>query len=328
MKSQLIPRLLIVFYILAYCCSCSKNDPEQILNTENTKPKTTTKVDLIDREPLPKETQLNKNTASLHPPQQSISVNSNSLPSKGSYIESTPNNAVTKNAVKAKLIKNNKKPKIALIVDDLGYNVEKVKRLTNINLPVTLALIPDTPYAKAVAKHAHNKGYELMLHVPMETISERKWEQGLTNNMERQQFDSAVAKMLSDYPNAKGMNNHGGSLLTQQREKMDWLMGELAAQELYFVDSRTIASSVAGKAAGAAGLTELSRDVFLDNNREHQAIEKELRRLQTIAYEQGQAIGIAHPYKETLEVLEKLLPQINSEGFEFVFVSQLNQKPG
>ena len=222
---------------------------------------------------------------------------------------------------------SNNKPKIAIIIDDLGYNVARVKRLTKLDQALTLALIPDTPHAKTVAKLAEHQGYEMILHVPMETVSARKWKDGLTNDMDKSDFDATVNEMLQSFPNAKGINNHGGSFLTQQRDKMDWLMGSLANRGLYFVDSKTIATSVAGEAATAAGLPKLSRDVFLDNERSEQAIEKELRKLQRIASKKGQAIGIAHPHKVTLKVFERLLPKISDEGFEFVFISQLAQNP-
>ena len=225
---------------------------------------------------------------------------------------------------KASTHKNiHKKPQIALIVDDLGYNVAKVENLLQLKQPITLALIPNTPHAKKIAKTIEKEGYELMLHIPMETVGSHSWEHGLTDAMERNQFDKALTSMIHSFPTAKGINNHGGSLLTQKREKMDWVMEALVNEELYFVDSRTIASSVAAEAADEAGLGLLSRDVFLDNERSYASIEREMQKLQRIALKRGSAIGIAHPYHETLAVLEDMMPKMVSEGFEFVFISEI-----
>lgn len=217
----------------------------------------------------------------------------------------------------------NKKPQIAIILDDLGYNLEKAKHFIHLNQPITLSLIPNTPHAKSIAKTIEKEGYELMLHIPMETVGPRTWEQGLTDAMERDQFDQILQDMINDYPTAKGINNHGGSLLTQKRDKMDWIMETLANEQLYFVDSRTIASSVATDAANEAGLDKLTRDVFLDNERTYESINHEVEKLQRIALRRGSAIGIAHPYSETLAVLKDMMPQMVSNGFEFVFISEI-----
>jgi polysaccharide deacetylase 2 family uncharacterized protein YibQ len=70
----------------------------------------------------------------------------------------------------------------------------------------------------------------------------------------------------------------------------------------------------------------MGRDVFLDNVAEVNAIAREIRRLESKARKQGMAIGICHPYPETLEALRRELPGLEARGVTIVPVSVLLQR--
>lgn len=244
------------------------------------------------------------------------------------YASSLPNLSDTTGQVShpdsnIKTHRDDKRPQIAIIIDDLGYQRAQGTALLAIGKPLSYAVIPNTPYARAIATDVVGAEQELMLHIPMQTISARKWEQGLTEDMSAETFNAHVDDMLNDYPFAKGINNHGGSLLTQNSEKMQWLMNSLKPRGLFFVDSRTTSASVARDVAAQAGVLSASRDVFLDNDKDADAIAKRFEQVKRLAKRNGHAIAIGHPYPQTITFLAENLPDVAAQGFELVFMSEL-----
>jgi len=219
------------------------------------------------------------------------------------------------------------KPKIAIIIDDLGYQIESVRTLTQLSQPITFAVIPFTPFAERAIETAQSAHREVILHVPMETMHKEQWESGLNSEMDQEELTGYMQSMLERYPQAVGVNNHGGSKLTADALRMQWVMESLANRDLYFLDSRTTSDSFAEQAAQAANLAYATRDVFLDNVKTAEAIDEQIRRLKRIAQKRGYAIAIGHPYPETIEALKLHLPLLEQEGFELTFCSELVKMP-
>ncbi|WP_297790919.1 divergent polysaccharide deacetylase family protein [uncultured Marinobacter sp.] len=215
-------------------------------------------------------------------------------------------------------------PTIAIIIDDMGHNLHEGKRLINLEQPVTLAFLPYRRHTVALATLAHQKQKEVMLHAPMaNTRNFGLGPGGLTPEMDRQSLKTTLRRALQSIPHVKGVNNHMGSLLTQQLQPMDWVMSELDLYPVYFVDSRTIASSIAGQVAGAYRIPTLTRDVFLDHEQTEEFVDRQFRLLVKRARENGSAIGIGHPHKVTVDYLEKNLPKLDEQGIAVATVSGL-----
>lgn len=216
--------------------------------------------------------------------------------------------------------------RVSIVIDDLGYSLAPAKALLALPFDVTLAVIPFTPYGEQLANLATTENKEVMLHTPMEPMNQDRWEQGLHAGMSREETIATINAMLRNIPNALGINNHGGSKLTQDRKRMDWIMLELRRHGLYFVDSRTIASSVAIDSALEAQIEHKSRDIFLDNERDTAAIQRQFEKLRDLALEKGEALAIGHPYPETLSVLPHALFSLRRQGIEVISVSKLIEK--
>lgn len=220
------------------------------------------------------------------------------------------------------------KPKIAIIIDDLGYNLKLGHRAVALDGEVTLAILPHTPHSVTLAKLGSHQNKEIMLHAPMSSILDKPLDPGgLTPDMEQAQLVSTLRRNLAALPNVVGINNHMGSQLTQIQQPMSWIMQELQNHDLYFVDSRTIASSVAWETALAYQVPTTRRDIFLDHDKDPKAIAEQYNKLLTIAHRHGQAIAIAHPYPETIAFLEAALPLLANAGVELVPVSALVSTP-
>lgn len=213
---------------------------------------------------------------------------------------------------------------LAIIIDDLGYNPTLDRRSVELPGEFTLAVLPFTPHSTAMAHQAHARGKELILHAPMSnTRNIALGKGGLTGDMDRAAFERMLTRMFDDVPFIKGVNNHMGSQLTQEREPMEWLMDALATRDLYFIDSRTSADSVALQTAQQYRIPSLKRDVFLDNSRNQASIRAQLVKALTLAQTQGWAVAIGHPYPETLAVLEHIGPLLSQYGIQLVSVSRL-----
>ena len=142
--------------------------------------------------------------------------------------------------------------------------------------------------------------------------------------MNRRQFAVTFRDDLADLPHVSGVNNHMGSLLTQNPRDMRWLMEEmLQAGPLYFIDSRTTAKTIAYATAVNYTIPSMRRDVFLDNVVNRKAITRQFHHLLALARRDGTAIAIGHPNTATLDVLGRELPRLQAYGIKLLTVSQL-----
>ena len=216
------------------------------------------------------------------------------------------------------------KGKLAIIIDDIGYNRALGQRTADLPGAFTLAILPFTPHAQELAERAHQQGKEIMLHAPMSNRHQYPLGPGgLVSGMNKAEFLQVLRHNIANIPYLKGVNNHMGSQLTEQAEPMSWLMEELQIRQLYFVDSRTSAQTQALNMAERIHLPSRKRDVFLDDERSHQAIRRELLRALKLAHKQGSAIAIGHPYGETLTELEQLQPLLEQYQVQLVSASHL-----
>lgn len=214
---------------------------------------------------------------------------------------------------------------IALIIDDIGNKPEDIDAFT---LPseITFAILPHTPYSTSFSQLAEQQQREVMLHIPMESLSGKALGPGaLTAAMLPNDIKAHLEAAHKSVPNAIAINNHMGSKLTQLTLPMKATMEYLHDKGLYFVDSRTTRYSRAEQIATQLGVPNLHRHVFLDHLPEPRHIAVQFKRLRGIANKYGQAVGIAHPYPQTLRYLKANLPQLTKQGIRLVTLSEVMQ---
>ncbi|MFT5450648.1 MAG: polysaccharide deacetylase 2 family uncharacterized protein YibQ [Enterobacterales bacterium] len=216
-------------------------------------------------------------------------------------------------------------PKITLIIDDVGNNHLLGLRSAQLPSEVALSILPHTRFSDEIANLAHHRGMDILLHQPMEsTTNVNLLGPGpLLKHMERKQFDLVLHENLKAVPFVIGLNNHMGSLLTTDKQKMNWLMEELKQRQLFFIDSRTTTETIAESTALLWQVPTERRKVFLDHLDEPKAIAKQFKRLLNIAKKNGYAIAIGHPRENTLDFLEEKLAALDGVEFTLVPVSQL-----
>jgi polysaccharide deacetylase 2 family uncharacterized protein YibQ len=219
-----------------------------------------------------------------------------------------------------------KKALVAIVIDDLGQDLKQVREILSLPYAVTVAIMPGLVHSARAAELARQSSREIMLHLPMESrVRKGTAAPGtLRADMTPMDFLTTLSNNLASVPGAIGVNNHEGSALTENKEAMKFLMAELKARDLLFLDSLTTPNSVAYATAREFGLKTVRRDVFLDNNSENAAsVRKQLETLAGVAREQGQAVGIGHPHPVTLAELRRWLTIASEQGIEIVPLSKI-----
>lgn len=215
-------------------------------------------------------------------------------------------------------------PTVAIIIDDMGNAGHLGEELLHMPFPMTFSFLPFRPYTHQQAIEAHHLHKGVMLHMPMANTHHLPLgAAGLQPSMDKDTIEALVHRALQDVPYVQGMNNHEGSLLTQMPRPMNWVMDEVQKYPLYFVDSRTIASSVAGKVATEHRIPELTRNVFLDDIQTSKAINAQFQRMIAIARKDGSVVAIGHPHPATVDYLLTHMDELTRQGIAVATVDGL-----
>lgn len=220
--------------------------------------------------------------------------------------------------------------RIAIILDDIGYNRHNGERALRLPVAVTLAVIPFTPHSRTLARQGHAQGRDILLHLPMASADpDRRLDTGgITARQNEHEVRRRVQAAIAAVPHAVGLNNHMGSQITADPSIMGWIMDEVRRTPLFFIDSMTHVDSVARSTAQDYRIPALRRDVFLDNSTDTTSIDRAFQRLLEKARQQGYAVAIGHPHPATLAYLEQTLPKLRDLNVELVAVSELAARHG
>lgn len=218
----------------------------------------------------------------------------------------------------------------AIVIDDLGQDLDAAHQLLRQPYPLTFSILPDLPHSAETARQAHAAGRAVMLHLPMEPdpgSGARTGPGGITVGMQGDEVARTIHSDLGSVPFAEGVNNHMGSRATTDAALMGEVMHVLAARGLYFVDSRTTAETNALNVARRMGLPAFYRSVFLDDTESVAYTLQQLRTFRLVIEEQGIALAIGHPHPTTIEALAKFLPEFERDDIQLIPVSQLVHLP-
>jgi len=216
------------------------------------------------------------------------------------------------------------KGKIAIVIDDWGYNLKNLRIVDEAKFPFTASVLPRLGYSKRVAEELHNRGIEVILHLPMEPHEKYRLEKNtILTSMSEAAIIGILNDDLADIKFAKGVSNHMGSSATEDAKTMETVFKELKKRRLYFLDSFVSGKSVCTQLAPKYGIAFIKRDIFLDNQEDPVYIRSQLEKLKLRARRKGYAVGIGHDRRVTLETLKEAVPELEKEGYKFVFLSDL-----
>jgi len=216
-------------------------------------------------------------------------------------------------------------PRVALIIDDIGYDQGMATKFMTLDNAVTFSILPYSPFQQAISGEMRARGMEVMLHLPMEPKEYPEIQPGrgaLLVSMTPDELIRQLEKNLAAVPDIKGVNNHMGSRMTERSTQMYQIFSTLKKRGLFFIDSRTTAASLCRPSARLLQVPYAQRDVFLDHVADETEIRRQVRRLVALAHRQGSAVGIGHPHPATYTVLAEQLPLLK-KSVKLVPASQL-----
>jgi len=224
----------------------------------------------------------------------------------------------------AQMVPPRQRGKIVLILDDVGFDRQPIAEATRIDPNINFSVLPNAPHAVEVATLLHQRGFEVLCHLPMEPEQYPRVSPGsgaVLTSMSDDQIARTTLTNVEGVPFARGVNNHMGSRATADRRVMNAVLGALP-EDMYFIDSRTTPASVAATVAHEMSIRAATRNVFLDDIETDVAVRRQLRDLAREAEERGIAIGIGHMYPVTIRVLAAEIPELRRAGFKLIRASQ------
>ena len=216
-------------------------------------------------------------------------------------------------------------PKVAFIIDDLGYETEVAKKIMELEFPIALSILPFLQYSEFIAEEGRKNNREIMLHLPMEpsNSSANPGPGAIKSYMSEEEIRQSVRDCILNFPYIIGVNNHMGSKITENREKMEIVLEEIKGYNLFFIDSITTKDSIAYEVAQEMKIKSAIRSVFLDNENDMEYIKGQMLKVQETALREGEAIAIGHSRINTFYVLKRMIPELIKAGIEIVPVSEL-----
>ena len=228
------------------------------------------------------------------------------------------------------LKKPEKMPIVAIIIDDIGYDRKIADKFIGLDANITFSVLPHSPFARQIVDSAQKNNIEIMLHLPMEPIEYPMVKPGpgaLLTSMSPDQLINTLNDDLDFIPSIRGVNNHMGSKITAESDRMNQIFSILKKRDLFFIDSRTTAKTTCRSSARLLKLSFAERNVFIDHMQTPDFIRKQLKRLLHDAIQHGEAVGIAHPYLITYNIFSEMLPDIKKK-VKLVSASAIVHKTG
>jgi polysaccharide deacetylase 2 family uncharacterized protein YibQ len=218
---------------------------------------------------------------------------------------------------------------VAIIIDDIGYDMTPVHELLRVDADITFAILPLLAHSREAADMLHKANRETLLHLPMEPLSYPKEKPGngaLFSDMNDEEIVFQLEKNLASVPYISGVNNHMGSKFMADEERLMLVFKQLKKKDLFFIDSRTTNNSKTTAASQKAHLTVASRKIFLDNDRDYSKIYQILMDVGNAPAGNAPLIVIGHPYPETIRAIRDANKSFRGKGVSIVPVSKLMKK--
>lgn len=222
--------------------------------------------------------------------------------------------------------KSTAKNRIAIVIDDIGYDLSPVNEILSMDIPISLSILPCLPFSVEAAEKAQEKGKEILLHLPMEPYGYPEKNPGegcLLIDMKQEEIETRLLDAIDNVPHVSGVNNHMGSRFMEDEERLEMVLRHLKKRDLFFLDSLTTRNSKGRNISKKIGLKYIARDVFIDN---HSDVREARERLLNIIKRKdgwNTMVLIGHPYESTVEAIRETIPLFRAEGIEIVTLSDL-----
>jgi polysaccharide deacetylase 2 family uncharacterized protein YibQ len=217
---------------------------------------------------------------------------------------------------------------IAIVIDDLGNDMEGTEAILGIDAPITVAVMPFLPSSQSDAEAAHAAGHEVILHLPMEPNKGLKRWLGpgaITADLTDEQVRERVEAAIDQVPHAIGVNNHMGSKITANERIMRIVLQVCKERKLFYLDSKTTDKSVVAKIAKELGVPHVENSLFLDDEYTAMHVHKQMNKTIKLLQDKPATVIIGHvgmPGKYTSAELIRSIPILQQYG-KLVYLSEL-----
>lgn len=220
--------------------------------------------------------------------------------------------------------KNN--AQLIFVFDDGGQNLSHLAPFLKLPFPITVAVLPQLAYSKEAANQVRKAGFEVMLHQPMQAVnaSVNPGPGAIKPEMSEGEIKSILFQNVTEIGPIAGMNNHEGSAITADADKMATVMQFCSQEGIYFLDSRTNVETKVPYVAGELGYSYYERNIFLDNEKTNENALKELKKGLDLANKNGSVIMIGHIWSADFlpAFLQDVYPELKAQGYTFSTVSK------
>lgn len=219
---------------------------------------------------------------------------------------------------------------LVFVFDDGGQNLSQLDAFLSLPFPITVAVMPKLPNSRAAANKIRNSGNEVMLHQPMQSIdlNINPGNGAITPDMTDAQIEAMLFENIQEIGPIQGINNHEGSLITADAEKMETILKFASDNDIFFLDSRTNVETKIPYVSQQLGFSWYERNIFLDNTKTKENALNELKKGLTLANKNGVVIMIGHIWSANFlpEFLKEVYPELKQKGYTFSVVSKSKGK--
>ncbi len=217
---------------------------------------------------------------------------------------------------------------LIFVFDDGGQNLAHLESFLKLPIPITIAVLPRLVHSVESAQKIRNSGNELMLHQPMQALNSKvnPGPGAITPQMSEDEIIATLFYNINEIGPIAGMNNHEGSAITADAEKMAVILKMANEEGIYFLDSRTNSETKVPYVANLMGYSYYERNIFLDNEKTNENALQELKKGLAIANKNGSVIMIGHIWSASFlpDFLLEVIPELQEKGYTFCTVSTSN----
>lgn len=215
--------------------------------------------------------------------------------------------------------------RIALLVGGLGISQNgTADAITQLPGAVSLAFAPYGAELERLVQRARGDGHEVFLQVPMEPFDYPDNDPGphtLLSGPKAAENLDRLHWVLGRFTGYVGVVNFLGGRLTADENALSSILREIAGRGLMVVDDGSSSRSQLASAAARAQIPALKVDKVIDTVTRADAIDQRLQRLETLAREQGVAIGAASALPVSIERIARWAKSLEAKGIVIVPVS-------
>ncbi|MBX4925505.1 divergent polysaccharide deacetylase family protein [Rhizobium binae] len=221
--------------------------------------------------------------------------------------------------------------RIAIVVSGLGLSQTGTQRaIAELPEEITLAFAASGNSLQRWMQEARRGGHEILLQVPLEPFDYPANDPGpgtlLTSKPVARNIEN-LHRAMGEITNYTGIMNYLGGRFLSDPAAMEPVMRDIGKRGLLFLDDGTSAQSKTATIAKGTELPYAFADLQLDGQLDINAILKKLDELERIARKNGQAIGIASAFDESVDAVAKWSEEASMRGIEIVGVAALSNDP-